>query len=70
MKKPEHIKMAKAIGEDSWELLNFIQLPKNASKEKQIEALKSDLNWMKNHLYTIEHSIDELCKLIEEADTT
>lgn len=67
MKRHEHIRMARAIGKDSWELINFMQLPKNASGEEQIEALKADATWMDGHMIEIAQEIDVLCRLIEEA---
>lgn len=67
MKKPEYIKEAKEIGDDSWDLSQFLDLPKNASKKQQIEALKSEAKWMEDHINTIVYRIDQLCLKIEDS---
>jgi hypothetical protein len=65
MKLKKHIAMAEWIGADSWELLNFEQLPRNASAERQIEALKLDQKWQRNKFEETSRSIDELIADIE-----
>ena len=42
MKKRKHIADATDIGDSSFMLISFTQLPKRASVKRQIEALKSD----------------------------
>ena len=66
MKKPKHVKEAKLIGNDSWELINFTQLPKNASRKRQIEALKDDQKWQEDHMIEISSQIDYLIADIDE----
>lgn len=65
MKSKNHIENAKAIGDDSWELLNYTQLPSNASAARQIEALKADQDWQRNHHDEISRRIDVLIADIE-----
>ena len=65
MKLPSNELRAKSIGDDSWELLNFTDLPHDASKERQIEALKQDQMWQENHLNMISTRIDNLIDRIE-----
>ncbi len=60
MKEAKHIEEAKHISADSWQLLNFMQLRKNASKASQIEALRADQLWQENHNNEIIRSIDRL----------
>lgn len=63
--KRKHIKEAIAIGNASYELLNFSQLPSNASVERQVRALKRDREWMENHTQDITGRIDCLIQDIE-----
>ncbi len=65
MKKPEHIETAVDIGNDSWELINFNQLPKNASVKRQVEALRADRNWQQNHMEQTARRIDNLISEID-----
>ena len=65
MKKLEHIKIAEQIGDDSWELIHYTSLPKNASRAKQTEALRRDQEWLLSHIQEVSHSIDELIGMIE-----
>lgn len=53
------------IGNDSWELQNFMALPENASKKRQIEALKSDQAWQRKHIDSVASRIDDLMQRIE-----
>ncbi|HDZ25354.1 hypothetical protein LCGC14_0359220 [marine sediment metagenome] len=53
------------IGNDSWELQHFIQLPENSSKKSQIKALKQDQNWLRNHIESINSRIDDLIQTLE-----
>lgn len=55
-----------SIGSDSYELQNFMVLKKTASKESQIEALKSDQNWQRDHFDEISGRIDILIQRIEQ----
>lgn len=65
MKKTEHIKEAQSIGDDSYELVNFVQLPLNAAAGRQVEALKKDQEWQRNHQNIIARNIDALIQEIE-----
>jgi hypothetical protein len=65
MKHGEHIMAASKIGSDSWALLNFENLPRNASRKRQIEALHADQRWLRNHTEEICHQIDKLIREIE-----
>lgn len=65
MKRKNHIEDAKAIGDDSWELLNYTQLSSNASAARQIEALKADQDWQRNHQDEVSRRIDVLIADIE-----
>ena len=60
MKKDEHIEAAKSIGNDSWELINYSQLPKNASAARQVKALEDDLKWLEDHQIEISSRINYL----------
>jgi len=64
MKKPEHIKEAKRIGDNSFALLNFENLPSNAGVASQVAALEADDLWQENHRNDISHQIDGLIRLI------
>ena len=63
---PRHRAEAKAIGDDSWELLNFQQLRRNASVKSQVEALERDRKWQEDHQTEITHRIDRLIRDIVE----
>ncbi len=65
MKLEKHIKEAADIGKGSYSLLNYEQLPKNASAKRQIEALNRDRNWQEDHNNEVTHSIDMLIQDIE-----
>ena len=65
MIKKEHTLEAKKIGEDSWELLRFTDLAKNASRAAQVDALKSDRKWLCDHMDEVCHRIDDLIKEIQ-----
>ncbi len=41
--------VAKSIGDDSFELLNFTQLPDTASVQEQVDALRADQMWQEDH---------------------
>ena len=60
MKKLKHIREAEAIGNDSWALLNYEQLPKRASAARQVEALKADQDWLRTHCDAVSKCIDRL----------
>jgi len=64
MKLPRHIKEAEIIGNETWELQHFMQL-KNATKKRQIEALKLDQKWMHDHVNRWSAQIDYLIQAIE-----
>jgi len=68
VKQTEHIKEANDIGNNSYQLLNFAQLPKDASAEAQVEALKQDATWQENHASDVMRSIDRLIRKIEESN--
>ncbi len=65
MKLPSVELRAEAIGDDSFELLNFAGLPDNASKVRQMEALKQDQKWLENHHNEISRRIDNLIQFID-----
>ena len=65
MKLPSNELRAKSIGDSSFELLNFNGLPHNASKERQIEALKQDERWQEEHHNMVSKRIDNLIQRIE-----
>jgi hypothetical protein len=65
VKKEEIINEAISIGNDSYELQHFMQLKKTASKESQIEALKSDRAWQQDHLDEVQGRIDRLIHKLE-----
>ena len=66
MIQPRHRAEAKAIGSDSWELLAFSQLRRNASAKSQVEALRRDQKWQELHQIEVSASIDRLIRDIEE----
>ena len=57
--------MAAEIGADSWAMLNFEQLPRNASAARQVEALKADQTWQRLKWEETSRAIDELIADIE-----
>jgi hypothetical protein len=65
MKRPEHIKRAKEIGHDSWELISYMSLPSNAKPCDQIDALRHDQRWLRDHTDEICREIDQLIGDIE-----
>ena len=64
MKELEVIEEAESIGADSWELMNFEQLPMNASQKRQIEALQSDHRWLRGHMETVLSRIEDLIEQV------
>ena len=65
MKSAKHIAEASAIGGDSWELIHFMDLPDNASRENQVEALKADKAWLLRHTGDVFNRLDKLIAEIE-----
>ena len=65
MKKPEHIKEAKEIGDGHYMLMTYDQLPKNASAERQVVALLEDRKWQENHQLEMSNAIDRLIQKID-----
>lgn len=65
VKKPEHVKRAKDIGNDSWELQHFTMLRTNASARSQVEALRRDAEWLTAHMEEIGSAIMCLMQGIE-----
>ena len=65
MKQPKHIKEAHEIGRMSFALLNYEALPKNASVNRQVEALKRDQSWQEDHQAEVSARIDRLIARIE-----
>ena len=63
--KAEHDTEAKTIGEDSWSLVKFDQLPKRASVREQVEALAADQQWQQHHTQYIDGRIDALKTAID-----
>jgi len=64
-KKREHITEAEEIGYDSWCLNAYMDLPANASKERQVAALKRDREWQEDHMQEIDGRIEQLIQRIE-----
>ena len=67
MKRPEHVREAKRIGNDSWELFHFAGLPRNASVQRQVDALHNDQVWLLDHINDVCSDIDTLIRSIQEA---
>ena len=65
MIQKRHLKEAKRIGDDSWDLLHWQDLRRNASPEQQIEALRADQRWLLDHYYDTIGAIDDLIYDIE-----
>jgi hypothetical protein len=63
-KKARHVLVANEIGNDSYELINFNQLPKSASAERQISALEADKEWQRSHHDETIRAIDRLIQEI------
>ena len=61
MKRPHHIKVAEMIAADSFALLHYEALPRNASVVRQCEALRADKRWLESHHTEIVHRLDRLC---------
>jgi len=55
---------AAAIGDDSWELLNY-QQARGKSAKKILEALWADDDWLERHATVISHRIQRLIRRIE-----
>lgn len=65
MKRQEHIEEARQIGADSFALLQYDQLPRNASAARQVDALKRDQHWQQLHHDEVSSRIDRLIQDIE-----
>lgn len=65
MKRNRVIAMAKEIGDMHYELINFDQLPRNASKKRQVEALLKDQQWQEDHQADMNAHIGRLIDTIE-----
>jgi len=65
MKQSKHIADAIDIGDSSFELINFMQLPKRTSSGKQVDALKADRQWLETHHVQV---IGEINKLIDDIE--
>ena len=65
MKRQRAIAMAKEIGDMHYQLIHFDQLPKTASKEQQLEALRQDQRWQEQHQTEMNRHIDNLMTTIE-----
>ena len=66
MIKPKYKKEAKNIGDNSFELLNFVRLSSSATAEEQMQALREDQNWQEDHNTEISRQIDHLIDDISE----
>ena len=64
--KEKHRVEAEEIGKDSCSLLHFMQLPKNANRVKQVEALKADQAWQQSHHEEILRRVDRLIRDVEQ----
>ena len=60
MKSEATKKTAAEIGDASFALLNFDQLPARCSKVEQVRALKTDQEWQADHHNEISRRIDYL----------
>lgn len=58
-------KAAKEIGDDSWQLIHFHQLPNEATVNQQTYALRQDQHWLHDHIRQISCEIDGLIRDIE-----
>lgn len=65
MKKAHHIKVARGIAADSWALLRFESLPLAATVEQQVEALRGDQAWIRDHCEDVVREIDDLIDMIQ-----
>ena len=68
MKMTYHTSVARSIGWDSWELLNFMGLSKTASIKRQVAALGKDREWLRNHMESLCGEIDRLICDIDGSD--
>jgi hypothetical protein len=66
MKRAEHVNEAEQIGAESFSLLNYGQLPRNASAVRQADALKRDQHWQQLHHDEVSSRIDRLIRAIED----
>ena len=66
MKQADHIQEAEMIGAESFSLLNYNQLPRNASAARQVDALKRDQHWQQLHHDEVSSRIDRLIRAIED----
>ncbi|NLF31593.1 MAG: hypothetical protein GX591_11990 [Planctomycetes bacterium] len=66
MRKPRHVTEAVMIGRDSWDLQHFLALPNTATPAQQVEALKADARWQRDHMEEIQFRIDALIDQIQE----
>lgn len=58
--------LAEVIGDNSFSLINFDQLPDSASSNAQIEALRKDQRWQEEQNNETSKKIDYLCSDIED----
>ena len=65
MKRDDHVQEAKDIGDNSFDLICFNQLPKRSSVPEQIAALRSDQRWQENHNIEVSSQIDHLIQCID-----
>lgn len=66
MKKQVVKDEAEAIGNNSFELINFVELPDTATAQEQIDALRADQRWQEHHNIEISQAIDRLIQLVED----
>ena len=69
MKQGKHTEEAARIGADSYVLLHFVQLPRNASVARQVLALKADMRWQNNHQEEVNRRLASLIADIENTAT-
>jgi hypothetical protein len=61
-KKSRHVITAHGIGDNSYYLMNFHSLPKTATAQEQVDALKNDRRWQEDHTQEVARSIDNLIR--------
>jgi hypothetical protein len=67
MKRARHKRWATQIGESSHCLLNYDQLPDDATDVSQLIALEKDAAWQRDHHDETQRAIESLKQDIEKA---
>ena len=61
-----HMDEAYRIGCDSYALKHWNNLPTTASRKRQIDALRADQRWQRDHHDEVSRRIDRLIRSIED----